>query len=212
LTDCYLSKKTLKQIWNSKILLLQLPNFYFMNKVNISYLTIIVLILFASFSRIIPHMPNFTPLGAMALFGGAYLKNKYHALVIPIASLWLSDLVLNNFIFSFYSDFTWFYPGFLWQYTSFILITIIGYFFLKKVNFKNVFITSISSSLLFFVITNFGVWLSGSIYSLDFQGLITCYVMAIPFYKGTVLGFICYSSLLFGILEFSKYKFQVLKV
>jgi hypothetical protein len=88
----------------------------------------------------------------------------------------------------------------------------IGYFFLKKVNFKNVFITSISSSLLFFVITNFGVWLSGSIYSLDFQGLITCYVMAIPFYKGTVLGFICYSSLLFGILEFSKYKFQVLKV
>ena len=212
MTDCYLSKKTLKQIWNSKILLLQLPNFYFMNKVNISYLTIIVLILFASFSRIIPHMPNFTPLGAMALFGGSYLKNKYHALVIPIASLWLSDLVLNNFIFSFYSDFTWFYPGFLWQYTSFILITIIGYFFLKKVNFKNVFITSISSSLLFFVITNFGVWLSGSIYSLDFQGLITCYVMAIPFYKGTVLGFICYSSLLFGILEFSKYKFQVLKV
>ena len=212
MTDCYLSKKTLKQIWNSKILLLQLPNFYFMNKVNISYLTIIVLILFASFSRIIPHMPNFTPLGAMALFGGAYLKNKYHALVIPIASLWLSDLVLNNFIFSFYSDFTWFYPGFLWQYTSFILITIIGYFFLKKVNFKNIFITSISSSLLFFVITNFGVWLSGSIYSLDFQGLITCYVMAIPFYKGTILGFICYSSLLFGILEFSRYKFQVLKV
>jgi hypothetical protein len=49
-------------------------------------------------------------------------------------------------------------------------------------------------------------------YSLDFQGLITCYVMAIPFYKGTILGFICYSSLLFGILEFSRYKFQVLKV
>ena len=182
-----------------------------MNKVNISYLTIIVLILFASFSRIIPHMPNFTPIGAMALIGGAYLKNKYHALFIPIASLWLSDLVLNNFIFSIYSDFTWFYPGFLWQYTSFILITIIGYFFLKKVNFKNVFITSISSSLLFFVITNFGVWLSGSIYSLDFQGLINCYVMAIPFYKGTILGFICYSSILFGILEFSRYKLQVLK-
>jgi hypothetical protein len=182
-----------------------------MNKVNISYLTIIVLILFASFSRIIPHIPNFTPIGAMALIGGAYLKNKYHALFIPIASLWLSDLVLNNFIFSIYSDFTWFYPGFLWQYTSFILIIIIGYFFLKKVNFKNVFVTSISSSLLFFVITNFGVWLSGSIYSLDFQGLINCYVMAIPFYKGTILGFICYSSILFGILEFSRYKLQVLK-
>ena len=183
-----------------------------MNKITISYLVVIGLILFASFSRIIPHMPNFTPLGAMALFGGAYLKNKYHAFIIPIASLWLSDLVLNNFIFSFYSDFTWFYPGFLWQYTSFILIIIIGYLFLKKVNFKNIFVTSILSSLLFFVITNFGVWVSGSMYSLDFQGLITCYSMAIPFYKGTVLGFICYSSLLFGILEFSRNKFQVLKV
>jgi len=89
-----------------------------MNKFNISYVVIISLILFASFSRIIPHMPNFTPIGAMALFGGAYLKNKYHAILIPIISLWISDLVINNFIFSFYSDFTWFYPGFLWQYSS----------------------------------------------------------------------------------------------
>ena len=183
-----------------------------MNKINISYLAIISLILFASFSRIIPHMPNFTPVGAMALFGGAYLKNRYHAFLIPMISLWLSDLILNNFIFSFYSDFTWFYPGFLWQYTSFILIIVIGYLFLKKLNFKNVFITTIFSSLLFFIITNFGVWISGSMYTLDFQGLISCYIMALPFFKGTLLGFICYSTLLFGVLEFSKYKFEILKI
>ena len=183
-----------------------------MNKISISYLAIISLILFASFSRIIPHMPNFTPVGAMALFGGAYLKNRYHAFLIPMISLWLSDLILNNFIFSFYSDFTWFYPGFLWQYTSFILIIVIGYLFLKKLNFKNVFITTIFSSLLFFIITNFGVWISGSMYTLDFQGLISCYIMALPFFKGTLLGFICYSTLLFGVLEFSKYKFEILKI
>ena len=183
-----------------------------MNKINISYVVIISLILFASFSRIIPHMPNFTPVGAMALFGGAYLKNRYYAFLIPISSLWLSDLILNNFIFSFYSDFTWFYPGFLWQYTSFILIIIIGYLFLKKLNFKNVFITTVLSSLLFFIITNFGVWISGSMYTLDFQGLITCYTMALPFFKGTLLGFMCYSAFLFGALEFSKYKFEKLKI
>ena len=182
-----------------------------MNKINISYVVIISLILFASFTRIIPHMPNFTPIGAMALFGGAYLKNKYHALIIPIASLWISDLIINNFIFSFYSDFTWFYPGFLWQYASFILIIIVGYFFLKKLNFKNVFISTIFSSVLFFIITNLGVWLSGTMYSLDLQGLITCYFMALPFFKGTVLGFICYSTFLFSTLELSKYKFQTLK-
>ena len=157
-------------------------------------------------------MPNFTPIGAIALFGGAYLKNKYHAFLIPIASLWLSDLILNNFIFTFYSDFTWFYPGFLWQYISFTLIIILGYFYLKKINFKNVFITAISSSVLFFIITNFGVWISGSMYTLDFKGLITCYVMALPFFKGTLLGFMCYSAFLFGILEFSKHKFEMLKI
>ena len=183
-----------------------------MNKVNISYGVIILLILFASFSRIIPHMPNFTPIGAIALFGGAYLKNKYHAILIPITSLWLSDLILNNFIFTFYSDFTWFYPGFLWQYISFTLIILIGYFFLKKINFKNVFITATYSSILFFIITNFGVWISGSMYTLDFQGLIACYVMALPFFKGTLLGFMCYSAFLFGALEFSKHKFEILKI
>ena len=156
-------------------------------------------------------MPNFTPIGAIALFGGAYLKNRYHAFLIPIAALWISDLILNNFIYSFYSDFTWFYPGFLWQYFSFTLIIVIGYFFLKKINFKNVFITSISSSLLFFIITNFGVWISGSMYTLDFQGLITCYIMALPFFKGTLLSFICYSTFLFGVLELYKQKFETLK-
>ena len=122
--------------------------------------------------RIIPHIPNFTPIGAIALFGGAYLKNKHHAFLIPIASLWLSDLVLNNFIYSYYSDFTWFYPGFIWQYASFILIIIIGYLF-QKLNFKNVFVTTIGSSLLFFILTNFGVWISGTMYTLDLNGLIT---------------------------------------
>ena len=182
-----------------------------MKKINLTYVGVIALILFASFTRIIPHMPNFTPIGAMALFGGAYLKNKNHAFLIPFLSLWISDLIINNFIFSYYNDFTWFYPGFLWQYGSFFIMILIGFVFLKKISFTNVLITSLSSSLIFFVITNFGVWISGSMYPMDLQGLITCYVMALPFYKGTLLGFMCYSTFLFGVLEFSKYKLQPIK-
>ena len=172
-----------------------------MNKINLTYIGIISLILFASFTRIIPHMPNFTPIGAMALFGGAYLKNKNHAFLIPIISLWISDIIINNFILSYYNDFTWFYPGFLWQYGSFFIMILIGFFFLKKISFKNVFITCLCSSLLFFVITNFGVWISGSMYPLSLDGLLMCYLAALPFYKGTLLGFIFYSSFLFGAYE-----------
>ena len=172
-----------------------------MNKIKLTYIGVISLILFASFTRIIPHMPNFTPIGAMALFGGAYLKNKNHAFLIPIISLWISDIIINNFILSYYNDFTWFYPGFLWQYGSFFIMILIGFFFLKKISFKNVFITSLCSSLLFFVITNFGVWISGSMYPLSLEGLLICFLAALPFYKGTLLGFIFYSSFLFGVYE-----------
>ena len=71
-------------------------------------------------------------------------------------------------------------------------------------------VTTIGSSLLFFIVTNFGVWISGTMYTLDLNGLIACYVMALPFYKGTLLGFVTYSTFLFGVLEFSKSKFQTL--
>ena len=175
-----------------------------MKKINLTYIGVIALILFASFTRIIPHMPNFTPIGAMALFGGAYLSNKYYAFIIPILSLWLSDIIINNFILNYYDQFTWFYPGFIWQYASFGIIILMGYFLLKKITLKKVLMTSIGSSLIFFVITNFGVWASDSMYPLNVNGLISCFVLAIPFYKGTLLGFLFYSSFLFGVFEMSK--------
>ena len=107
-----------------------------MKKINLTYIGVISLILFASFTRLIPHMPNFTPIGAMALFGGAYLSNKYYAFIIPILSLWLSDIIINNFILNYYDQFTWFYPGFIWQYASFGIIILLGYFLLKKIGIE----------------------------------------------------------------------------
>jgi len=176
-----------------------------MKKIILNNWGIILLILVASFSRLILHLPNFTPIGAIALFGGACFKNKFHAFLIPIASLFISDLIINNLILeNYYETFTWFYPGFLWQYSSFCIIILIGYFSLKKLSLKKVCLSTITSSLLFFIITNFGVWISGSLYPLNINGLITCYILAIPFFKGTLLGFLFYSSFLFGTFEIFK--------
>ena len=168
-------------------------NFYF----------ILGLILIAAFARIIPHYPNFTPLCAIALFGAKYFRNKYLAFLIPIVTLWFSDIIINNFVLSKYFDgFTLFYSGFYWQYGSFLLITLLGRKTLNNLSFLKLLGVSISSSLLFFLISNFGVWVSSSFYSKDIFGLVACYVAAIPFYYGTLSGTIFYSFFLFGSYEF----------
>ena len=173
-----------------------------MNSSKNNFYFVLGLILIAAFARIIPHYPNFTPLCAIALFGGKYFNNKYLAYLLPLLALWISDILINNFILNNYFDgFTLFYSGFYWQYGSFILITLIGRKTLKNISYLRLLGISISSSLLFFVISNFGVWISSSFYSKDIFGLIACYVAAIPFYYGTLSGTIFYSFFLFGSYE-----------
>ena len=93
------------------------------------------IILAAALSRLLPHPPNFTALGAMALFGGAYLKRKWLAVLIPLAALFVSDLLLNNFVYgSYQSGFTLFTQGALWIYLGFVLIVGVAWLNLKKVN------------------------------------------------------------------------------
>ena len=167
-----------------------------------SFYFVLGLILIAAFSRIIPHYPNFTPLCAIALFGAKYFRNRNLSFLIPIVALWFSDVIINNFILSHYFiEFTFFYSGFYWQYGSFILITLIGRKTLNNFSFLKLLGVSISSSLLFFIISNFGVWVSSSFYSKDIMGLIACYTAAIPFYFGTLSGSVFYSFFLFGSYE-----------
>ena len=174
-----------------------------MNSSKNNFYFVLGFILIAAFARMIPHYPNFTPLCAIALFGGKYFNNKYIAYLLPLLALWISDILINNFILNNYFDgFTLFYSGFYWQYGSFILITLIGRKTLKNLSFVRLLGISISSSLLFFVISNFGVWISSSFYSKDIFGLVACYVAAIPFYYGTLSGTIFYSFFLFGLYEF----------
>lgn len=84
-------------------------------------------IVFAALSRLLPHAYNFTPIGAIALFGAAYFPKKRWAFIIPVAALWLSDLFLNNMVYaSYYEGFAFFSSGFLFTYGAFALVVILG--------------------------------------------------------------------------------------
>jgi hypothetical protein len=163
------------------------------------------LILVAALSRLLPHAPNFTPVGATALFGAAYFTEKYWALIIPFIALWVSDLILNNIVYAeYYEGFVWFTSGFAWIIGAFALITLFGMGFLKKIKPMNLLASSLVASALFFLITNFGVWMSGVMYPKTGAGLMATYAAGVPFFWNTLAGDLFYVSVLFGVYEFVK--------
>jgi len=149
-------------------------------------LAILSAILVAAVLRLVPHPPNFTPIGAMALFSGAYLGRRAIAFAAPFGALLLSDLVLG------------FYHGQATVYFSVALIVMIGMLALRRVSALRVGAAAMASSVLFFVITNFGMWLFSGFYPRTIAGLEACYVAAIPFFQNTVAGDLFYAVLLFG--------------
>ncbi len=155
--------------------------------------------------RLLPHPYNFTPIGAMALFGGTYLKDKRLAFGIPLLSLLVSDLLLQII-----QPGSAFYEGWLWVYASIAIITPLGFYLRKKVQRQTIMVASLVSSLLFFFLTNFGVWLGGSLYPNTMEGLVNCYIMAIPFFGGTVMGDLFYNFILFGVYALVKWRFPVI--
>jgi hypothetical protein len=180
--------------------------------ISLRFTIISVLILFAAFSRLLPHPPNFAPIGAMALFGAAYFSQRYLTFFIPIISMWLADLFLNNIVYGHYFDhFVWFYQGFYWTYGAFILIGLIGFLVLKRIQVQNLIIASLLASFIFFLVSNFGVWASTAMYTKSFSGLLTCYTAAIPFFRNTLMGDLVYTGVLFGVFEYAQFKFPVLR-
>ncbi len=147
----------------------------------------VILILMGVILRFVPHMPNFTPVAAIALFSGAYL-NKRTALVVPLVLMVVSDIIigLHNVIL-----FTW---------GSFILVALLGLRIKKHKSILGIFALSLISSLLFYLITNFGVWFMGW-YPHTLEGLIHCYIMALPFLRNFTLATMLYSIVLFGLYE-----------
>ena len=153
-------------------------------------LLLIGFVIMAVLVRLLPHPPNFTPITALALFGSTTFKNKSIGLSLPLLAMIISDLYLG------------FYSISLWVYGSFFLVSMLGTYW-KRIGVKNV----LTSSLIFFIITNFGVWLGG--YPKTIEGFLLCYTMAIPFFINSILGDLFFSYLLKFSFRYSEKKLML---
>ena len=153
------------------------------------------LLMLGVISRLIIHLPNFTPMIALALFGGVYLR-KRQAVILPVLMMVIADLFIGvDATFPF----TW---------GSMALIALIGLWVRKNKSFTTVASSSLLSSALFFLVTNFGVWLVQNMYPRTPAGLLECYVMAVPFFGSTLVSTVVYTAVLFGGYEWTAARLQ----
>jgi hypothetical protein len=158
-----------------------------MNANTSRLLAILLAILGASALRLVPHPPNFTPIGAMALFSGAYLGRRgLMALAAPFGAMLFSDAIIG------------FHTGMPFVYISIAAIVAIGWLALQRRTPLRIGAAAVASSVLFFIVTNFGTWAVSGMYPTTLSGLAACYVAAVPFFQNTIAGDLFYSGLLFG--------------
>ncbi len=150
------------------------------------------MVLAAAASRLMPHPPNLTPITALALFGGATFSDKRAGFLVPLAALFLSDLVMGL------------YSGLWIVYGSFALIVCIGFWLRTRRRIAPIAGATLASSVLFFVVTNFGVWALDSLYPKTASGLVACYVAGVPFFRNALAGDIGYAAALFGGLALAE--------
>ncbi len=161
-------------------------------------------------------LTNFTPLGAMALFGGCYYQDKWKAYLMPLLTLWLTDIILNRFLF--FHEWVFFYSGFAWVYASFALMVLIGHY-IKRVSVKSVLISAIAGAVVHWLVSDLGVWLGGGTdittglpYTRDWHGILMCFYLAIPFMKNLLIGNLVFSAIFFGVFELLQKRFPVLQL
>lgn len=171
-----------------------------MKKTDIkSKVSIFAIILLAIVARLVPHAPNFAPIGGLALFSGANFRNKI-ALLIPLTAMFVSDIFLG------------FHKTVPFVYASFIMIALIGGL-IKNNKWQSLALASLTSSVLFFLITNFGVWATGSMYTKNLNGLLQSYIMGLPFFRNTIISDLFYSfSFFYGYRFLSGFVFKKVKL
>ena len=153
-----------------------------MNKINKNlkdYFLPICLIIVLSFSRLIPHPWNFTPVLAMGIFSGFYFKNFILSSFVVIFSMFIGDLFLG------------FHSTMFFTYGSLIIAVALG-LFINKFKFTEILFSGLVSSVCFFVVTNFGAWLTLEMYEKNLAGLFQSYVLAIPFFYNTLISTLFY--------------------
>lgn len=156
------------------------------NEMNPRLATLIGILLVAALFRVLPHPPNVAPIAAMALFAGAYFTDRKLAFVLPFAALLLSDLVLG------------FHSSMVFVYGAFAATVVMGLALQAHRRPLPILGAALGSSVLFFVVTNFGAWLSHDMYPKTIEGLMAAYTAGIPFFRNTVAGDLLFVALFFG--------------
>jgi hypothetical protein len=156
------------------------------------YLPVFILITLGIAARFLPHPANFAPIGAIAIFSGIYFPKKW-AIVLPLAAVFFSDIFIG-----FYS-----LPVMLSVYSGFIIMALIGLAVRKNKKLGTVLGGTILGSVIFYLMTNFSVWAFGSLYTHSLAGLAQSYIMAIPFFRNSMLGDLFYTGVLVGAYEVS---------
>ncbi|GHV36122.1 hypothetical protein FACS1894178_6970 [Bacteroidia bacterium] len=163
-------------------------------------LLVAALLILGAAARFFAPLPNFTPIAAIALFGGTYLNRKKLALLIPLLILAITDAIIG-----IYDPITM-----TAVYLSFVFTGIIGIVLSKKITKINVVGAALLSSVTFFLVTNFATWISGFCgYPMTFGGLIYCYEMGLPFFRNDIFATLLYSGILFGTFEWVKSKYKI---
>lgn len=187
---------------------------------NPRFLTLLCFILALAIIRMLnvaqlSPVSNFTPIGAMGLFGGAYFSSRWKAFLFPILTLFISDLIINNVIYG--GQYGFIYDGWYWVYGIFTLIVWVGKVLLQKINLKNIVLASLIAATTHWFLADFTVWLSGGIdlrtqlpLSRDWAGLQQCLVQGFPFMKNFLAGTLAYSALMFGGFEWLTIRFPQL--
>ena len=164
-----------------------------MNK-RFLFLFLAIILVVSIATRLLPHPPNFSPIAALALFSGVYgAKVSKWFLLLPLVALFISDLTLGFYDWGVMAV----------VYGSFAFIGLFGLLLQKKKSVGTITVAALGGSLLFFLTTNFAVWAFTRMYPLDMGGLITSYIMALPFLKFTIAGDLFYVAVFFGVYEFA---------
>ena len=171
------------------------------------FVVLTLMVFGAAAMRLLPHPPNFTPMIPLALFGGAYYSSRRAAFLVPLMAMAISDLgltIMNGYAFVS--------PMRLIVYGLFAFMTLWGLSMKNRVTWKGAIGSTVGGSVLFFVVTNFAVWFGGDgiVYPMNFDGIVACYIAAIPFFRNMLAGSLLYGGVLFGGFELARRRFRSL--
>lgn len=172
--------------------------------------TVGVLRILVTWGKDLSPLCNFTPIGAMALFGGAYFSNSWKAVGFPLLTLFIGDLILSFTVFSqFRTGFL--YIGWYWTYIAFALMALVGRLIIKKVNTSSVLTATLVCTFIHWIVSDIQAWQMGIMYPPTFAGYIQCLIAAIPYEGRFLAGTVVYSGLLFGTFEWMQKKYDSLR-